>query len=202
VDGFDRFILEEGTDGWTVTLSGGCGVQTQADADSLLQAHYELLHDGSVDFSQVRIDDCRLPPPPLERPTDRIGVYPGRSTENGQTRLTIRATFYPRRGVKLSVSVQNIGTTTLPWASDVGADITLAADDGTVYPVSEVGGSLARSIPEGIPPGAFLGGWLVFPIETFGSYTLRYPDQPDVLLDLTPEAYRTSRLEYFDNLKK
>lgn len=196
VDAADRLILEQRADGWVTVGQGGCAVQHQADTDLLLEVR-------GGDMSEVRVDDCRFAPLPMARPTVRIGPFGGKKTENGRTEISLyRSAFYPGRGVKLALTVTNISGTTLPWTSDVGTDIQLVGDDGTEFTVSEVGGTLARSIPEGFPPDANWDGWLVFPIRELATYTLYYPGQPELRFILTREHYRTSREEFFEKHSK
>ena len=180
-DSLDRLILEEDSEGWSVTSRGGCSNQRQIETDQ----DYE---DHGMDLSQVRIDDCRYPPEPLQRPTLRLGSPQSRpSATNGRTEISTGAVaYYPQRGVKVGIFIRNVSGETLPWTSDIGAEIELVAEDGSRFPVSEVGGTIARSIPSGLPPETYWGGWLVFPIEEFGTYTFLYPDQPDMTIDVTP----------------
>jgi DNA-binding CsgD family transcriptional regulator len=175
-DGFVRLIVEEAGAGWQVTMRAGCSIQNEINRDY-----------APVDLSVVRVDDCRQPPQPLVRPTLYVGPEQAAKVSNGRSELTIsRGKLYPGRGVKLGVSVQNITSTTLPWTADDPSKIEVVAEDGTSTAASEVGGTLARSVPGGMPADALWYGWLVLPIEQTGVYTLRYPGQPDLLLDLTP----------------
>ncbi len=179
-DSLDRLILEEDAEGWMVTLRSGCSNQRQIETDSDFEEHGEAI-------SPVRIDDCRYPPEPLQRPTVRLEYLVQATVNNGLTELEAHPrAFYPGRGVKIGVFIRNISGELLPWVSDVGADIALVAEDGSRSPASEVGGTIARSIPSGLPPETYWGGWLVFPIEEFGIYTLRYPNQPEMTIDITP----------------
>jgi len=195
VDGFDRVIVERRADGWIVTARGGCSIQRQLDSDL-------LLGDRGDDVSVVRVDDCRMPPAPLPRPTVRVGTYVADETENGRTRFSLGAgLFYAERGVKLAVSITNVSGDTLAWASDAGGTIELVSEDGIAYRATEVGGTLARSVPEGFPPNETWSGWFVFRIDELGTHTLRYPGQSDIVLELTPEHYNSSRRDYFERLK-
>ena len=185
VDGYQRYTVEQRDDGWVAIQRSICSVQHIIDDRSTRELQ-------GLDISQVFVDECGYAPPPMPRPTRHLGSrWEARSVGNGRTDLTASgAGYFPGRGIKLSLFVHNISGETLPWTSDVGAPIELVAEDGTSYAPSEVGGTLARSIAAGMPPDASWHGWLVFPVEEFGTYTLRYPGQPDLALDLTPEAYR------------
>lgn len=186
-DTFERLILERQADGWIVTLRAGCATQSLVylEADMIMRA---------IDLSPVRTDDCRFAPPPLPRPTLRVGPGEESIVANARTRLTVSSGgFYPNRGVRLPIRVTNISGATLAWPQAKVSDIKLVAEDGTSFPASEVGGTLVIPIPDGFPNDASWVGWLVFPIEEFGMYTLQYPDQPNISLELTPEHYDVSR---------
>ena len=179
-DGFDHLILEETEAGWQAIGRAGCSNQNQVDADQTLDAR-------GVDVAAVRIDDCRIPPEPLDRPTLRLKTSQQVLVNNARTELGVsRGLLYPGRGVKLPIAVHNISGGTLPWTADAPSAITLVSEDGTTILASEVGGTLARTVLTGIPTDATWYGWLVFPTEKLGTYTLRYPGQPDLVLTLEP----------------
>jgi DNA-binding CsgD family transcriptional regulator len=180
-DAGDWAIVERQSDGWRSTMWTGCAVQRQIDADLLVSQH-------GLDLSEIRIDDCRMPPLPITRPILRVGTDDAPVwADNGRTQLGVTgALLYRERGIKLSVLVYNSSGQTLPWTADDPASIVLISEDGAEYPASQVGGTLARTVAEGIPPDAYWSGWAVFPAHETGAYVLRYPGQPDVSLDLSP----------------
>ena len=185
IDSHRGYVVEQRGEGWTVVGRGGCTFVHQRDRERKAE-------EAGLDPSIVQPDNCTFGPLPMPRPSMSLGKrYDGYEVENGQTRmLVLNAALFPGRGVKFDVYLSNTTDETQAWASDTRAGFQLVAEDGTAYDPSGVGGTLARDVADGIPARRTWQGWLVFPVEEQGAYTLRYPNQADLVLDLTQEFYR------------
>jgi hypothetical protein len=191
VDAFWRLIVERTQTGWQVVGNAGCGVQR------LVQLRIDLIaHDA--DTSAVRSDDCLFPPDPLPRPALRIGNAQG--TGDSQGILFVQgASYFPNRGVRLDITLQSLDS--IDPAEGVPFPVALIAWDGTRIEHTEIGGFLieppftAKSLPD------VMYGWMVFPIDDFGEYTLDVVDGEDIALDLTPETYNRTLRALFESPK-
>jgi hypothetical protein len=180
VDGFDWAIVEQQSGGWRATSWSICSNQNQVSIDQTIDAR-------QANVAKVRQDDCRFPPSPFDRPTLRLGPRTATALSNGRTEFQVRrALLYPGRGIKIPISIHNISGQTVPWTADIASTIYLRPEDGDPIAASEVGGTLAQDVPAGMPADAYWYGWLLFPTETPGMYTLLYPGQQPLRLDLTP----------------
>jgi hypothetical protein len=82
---------------------------------------------------------------------------------SGRSRFCVESFDAYDEKIRVNVSFENLTTSSLPWASDVGADVEFSPCPDKTYRASGVGGSFAYDRTD-FPAGAKWYGWFYFDV--------------------------------------